>query len=322
MKHYPLKEIKPDTLEKIAQGVLNTYYLDDLQEIDLNNALKNEIEDLWALTEGNDPQSLSEVRKRRKLSDSVTDQALMPQVFEQDDGQLFVAHVCRNEADETLIEIFSNLTLDLTILKEITPAICRAFSWCQAKYIAVWTRPDSKAEKQLLALPGTLPCDSFVAAEQNQLILNTETNICLRPFNLEQDWPWYQQEYNKFLAEQPKMKAIVPISEKEDIEEAIENNLCACAILGNKPLGMIMGETSSELSYNGLLFSDIFIAGQYRGLGYASPIQRLFIKEKLNEFDLFLGFINRDNMPSMKNALKQGRRLLRQEICIPRTHLI
>ncbi|WDD99340.1 hypothetical protein [Thalassomonas actiniarum] len=322
MKHYPLKDVKADTLQRVAQGVLNTYHLGDLQEIDLDKALRNEIKDLWALNEGNDPQSLNEVRKRRQLSDSVTDEALMPQIFERDNGQVFLAHVCRNEADETLIEIFSNLSLDLATLKEITPQVCQAFSWCQAKYITVWTRPGSDIEQQLLALPGTLPCDSFVAAEPNQLLTDIDTGIRLRPFDLEQDWPWYQQEYNEFLAKQPEMKTIVPISEKEEIKEAIENNLCACAMSGDKPIGMIMGESSSELGYNGLLFNDIFIAGQYRGLGYASPMQRLFIKEQINKFEFFFGFINRENTPSIKNAFKQGRRLLRQEICIPGPLLI
>ena len=322
MKHYPLKDVKPELLTRIAQGVLNTYILDQLKNINQDKALENEIKDLQALNEGNDPQSLNEVRKRRQLSDTLPDEALMPQIFELDSGQVLLAHVCRNEANETMIEIFSDLSLDLTKLKAITPQVCKAFSWCQPKYIDIWARPGSEVEKQLLSLPGALACDSFVAAELHQLLLATDTDIRLRPFNLEQDWPWYEQEYNDFLAKNPKMKSIVPISEKDEIEAAIKNNLCACAMLGDQPLGMIMAESSQELGYNGLLVTDIFIAGQYRGLGYASPMQRLFIQENINKYNLLLGFINGVNTPSLKNAFKQGRRLLRQEICIPREVLI
>ncbi|WDE05159.1 GNAT family N-acetyltransferase [Thalassomonas viridans] len=322
MKHYPLKNAGPEIVARIARGILNTYDLSGLPCIDRDKALANEIKDLLVLNEDIDPESLNKVRQRRRLDDTIADEALMPQIFERDNGQVLLAHVCRNEADETMIEIFSEEALDLAELRKVTPAICRTFSWCRPKYINVWTRPYSAIEKQLLALPGSLACEGAVAAKKEQLLLETDSPLQLRPFNLGQDWPWYQQEYNNFLAENPKMKTIVPITDKEDIEQAIADKLCVCAVLGDEPIGMIMGESSQELGYNGLLITDIFIAGQYRGSGYAAPMQRLFIKENYREFDFFLGFIDRNNLPSLKNAFKQGRKVLRQEIYIPTAHLI
>jgi len=321
-KHYPLKDVDDHTLAKIAQGVLNTYYIDKLNDIDLNKALANEVEDLWELNEGNDKDSLAEVRIRRKLTDSVIDEMLMPTIFEFENGLLLLAHVCRNEADETLIEIFSDQVLDLSILKTIVPIINQGFSWSEAKYISVWTKPDTEAEKQLLALSGSLACDSFVAANQKQLVLTANSELTLRAFDLESDWPWYEHEYTRYLDKHPEMKDIVPISSKEDIEESISEYLCMCALKDGNVIGMIMAEESSELGYNGLMFTDIFIGESYRGKGYASPIQRLFIKENQDKFKLFSGFINKNNLPSLINATKQGRQLLRQEICMPTYHFI
>ncbi|SFC58417.1 hypothetical protein [Pseudoalteromonas denitrificans] len=322
MNQYPLNNIKPEVLKKIAQGVLNTYQLDSLKEINIIKALENEMVDLEALNEGNDAQSLAAVRVRRALDESVTDEMLMPTVFEYNDGLLILARVCRNDADETLIEVFSDQVLNIEILKKVMPSIITAFSWCTAKYISVWAKPNSSAEKELLALPGSLGCDSFIAADKHQVLLETDSQLSIRAFNLENDWPWYENEYNAFLKENPHMKHIVPISEKDEIEEAVDNNLCACALLGSTVIGMVMAEASQELGYKGLLFSDIFITGAFRGKGLASPMQRLFIKEKLAEFELFSGFIDKNNLASIKNAAKQGRQLLRQEICLPTQLLV
>jgi len=80
---------------------------------------------------------------------------------------------------------------------------------------------------------------------------------------------------------------------------------------------MVMGEVSEELGFEGLLVSDIFIAKQFRGQGLASPMQRLYYKLHNENFNFFFGYIDASNKPSYKNALKQGRKLLRQELYLP-----
>ncbi|MFM9745684.1 hypothetical protein ACKI2C_49870, partial [Streptomyces brasiliscabiei] len=76
-------------------------------------------------------------------------------------------------------------------------------------------------------------------------------------------------------------------------------------------------ESSEELGLNGLLVSDIFIAKQFRGQGFASPMQRLYYQQYKQDFEFFFGYIDATNKPSYNNALKQGRRLLRQELYLP-----
>ena len=321
-KQYPLKDVSDDVLAKIGQGVLNTYHIDNLCDIDRKNALSNEIKDLLKFNEGNDSESLAKVRTRRQLPNSITDEMLMPTIFEFENGFLLLASVWRNEADETLIEIFSDQVLDLVLLKTVVPILNQAFSWALAKYISVWTKPDTQAEKQLFELSGSIGCDSFLAANQKQLVLTSNSELTLRAFDLEIDWPWYEKEYTHFLTQNPKMKDIVPISSKDEVQEAISDSLCVCALKDGNVIGMIMAEESSELGYNGLMFTDIFIGEHYRGQGYASPMQRLFIKEHFNKYQFFCGFINKENLPSLNNAIKQGRQRLRQEICIPVHHFI
>ena len=317
MRHYPLEQITEDKLRRLAQGVLNSYRLDGLEHLDVEKAIANETTDLLALDEDTDPESLREVRQRRQIADSVPDCDLMAQVVELDNGELLLANVCRNDADETLIEIFTETAPELPLLQQVVPYLRRLFAWCTPKYIAVWPQPGSPNADELLALPGGLPGDSLVAAETAKLQLAVDSELTLRPFELERDWPWYEREYQAFLAEHPHMEHIVPISEREEIEEAIEAGLCCMAHYRGEPLGMLMAETSNELGYRGLLFSDIFIAGPFRGQGFASPMQRLFLNQQLDNFDFFLGFIHASNTPSWRNAAKQGRVLLRQEVYVP-----
>ena len=66
-KQYPLKDVSDDVLAKIGQGVLNTYHIDNLCDIDRKNALSNEIKDLLKFNEGNDSESLAKVRTRKTL---------------------------------------------------------------------------------------------------------------------------------------------------------------------------------------------------------------------------------------------------------------
>ena len=75
--------------------------------------------DLLKFNEGNDSESLAKVRTRRQLPNSITDEMLMPTIFEFENGLLLLASVWRNEADETLIEIFSDQVLDLVLLKTV-----------------------------------------------------------------------------------------------------------------------------------------------------------------------------------------------------------
>ena len=320
MNVYPLKDAEREVLNKISIGILSTYNLTPLPNLPFQKALSNEVEDLLTLCDGNDPESLIAVRKRRKLSECVTDEQLMPTVFELDCGRLILAHVCRNHFDETLIEIFSDQVIDLSCLKDLAPVLLERFSWANAKYFDVWQQPNSEISHSLMDLPGSVAWDCFVAASKNMLALETDVNISLQRFDIDKNWHWYQREYKAFHQERPELTESVAIEDKDDVIEAIENGLCDIAYYKGQPIAMIMAEQSSELGYKGLLFSDILVAKEFRGQSLGSQVQREFIKKHINEYDLFLGFIDYSNKASLKNAAKQGRQLLRQEIGVLTEH--
>ncbi|MGS0536360.1 GNAT family N-acetyltransferase [Pseudoalteromonas sp. SaAl2] len=153
----------------------------------------------------------------------------------------------------------------------------------------MWPAPASPQAQQLLLLPGARAVDSLLGSQAPLLdVSNTlKADISLQPFELEKDWPWYEQEYNQFLTENPAMANIVPISDKEELSESIEAGLCSMAFYKGQPLGMVMGEVSEELGFDGLLVSDIFITKQFRGQGLASPMQRLYYQQHTQDFELF-----------------------------------
>ncbi|BDF93503.1 hypothetical protein [Pseudoalteromonas sp. KAN5] len=319
MRHYPLYKIDDVCLRRLGVGVLNTYNLTDITDLNIEKAINKESQDLLALNDDCTSDDFIELRQRRNISDDVVDDDLFAQVVEGDDGGLFIVSVCRNDDDETMFEVFSEHSLTESVLKELVTYIRKVFCWCTPKYICVWPAPKSQQAQQLLSLPGARAVDSLLGSQTPLLNVcdDLKEDISLLPFELEKYWPWYEQEYNKFLTENPAMASIVPISDKEELMESIEAGLCSMAFYKDEPFGMLMGEASEELGFDGLLVSDIFIAKQYRGQGLASPMQRLYYQQHVHDFELFFGYIDASNQPSYSNALKQGRKLLRQELYVP-----
>lgn len=319
MRHYPLYKLGQEGLNRLAQGVLNSYKLDTISDLDVGKAIAKECEDLLTLDENCTPAGIREIRSRRQISDDVPDDDIHAQVVEGDDGSLFIISVCRNDDDETMFEIFSEHSITEPVIKEVVAYISKVFCWCTPVHICVWAAPESPQARQLLSLPKARAVDCLLGTQKPYLAVCDAVNaeISLQPFELEKHWSWYEQEYTQFLAENPVMASIVPISDKEDLGDSIEEGLCSMAFYQGQPLGMIMGEHSAELGFNGLLVSDIFIAKQFRGQGLASPMQRLYYQLHEANFEFFFGYISAANKPSFNNALKQGRSLLRQELNLP-----
>ncbi|WP_392343231.1 hypothetical protein [Pseudoalteromonas prydzensis] len=319
MRHYPLYKISQECLYRLGKGVLNTYNHTEITNLDVGKAIAKECEDLLALDEDCTPAGIREIRSRRQISDDVPDDDIHAQVVEDDNGNLFIISVCRNDDDETMFEIFSEQSISEVVVKEVITYIRKVFCWCTPVHICVWPAPESPQAQQLLSLSGTRAVDSLLGSQAPFLDVRDDlkTAISLQPFELDKHWAWYEQEYNQFLAKNPAMANIVPISDKEELSDSIEEGLCSMAFYQGQPLGMIMGEQSEELGFDGLLVSDIFIAKQFRGQGFASPMQRLYYQLHEPNFEFFFGYIDATNKPSYYNALKQGRKLLRQELYLP-----
>lgn len=316
MRHYPLYKIDQECLHRLGKGVINTYNLTGITNFNIEKAINKECQDLLALNDDCTSDDFIELRQRRDISDNVPDDDLFAQVVEGNDGNLFIISVCRNDDDETMFEIFSEHSFTESALKEVVVYIRKVFCWCTPKHVCVWPAPKSPQAQQLQSLPGARAVDSLLGSQTPLLDVSDalKAAISLQPFELDKHWVWYEQEYNQFLTENPAMASIVPISDKEELSESIEAGLCSMAFYQGEPLGMVMGEVSEELGFDGLLVSDIFIAKQFRGQGFASPMQRLYYQLHEPNFEFFFGYIDATNIPSYKNALKQGRKLLRQEL--------
>ena len=319
MRHYPLYKIGQECLYRLGKGVLNTYNLTDITTLDTEKAINKECQDLLALNDDCTSGDFIELRRRRNITDDVPDDDLFSQVVEDSDGNLFIISVCRNDDDETMFEIFSEQSISEVAVKEVITYIRKVFCWCTPVHICVWPAPESPQAQQLLSLTGARAVDSLLGSQTPLLDVRDDlkTDISLQPFELDKHWAWYEQEYTQFLAKNPAMANIVPISDKEELCESIEEGLCSMAFYQGQPLGMVMGEVSEELGFNGLLVSDIFIAKQFRGQGFASPMQRFYYQLHEPNFEFFFGYIDATNKPSYYNALKQGRKLLRQELYLP-----
>ncbi|WP_299981748.1 GNAT family N-acetyltransferase [uncultured Pseudoteredinibacter sp.] len=317
MQHYPLNKISQSNLDRLAASVLESYSYQDLYQFSYQKALKNEARDLWALTEDEDPESLQVVRERRGLGPEIQDEQLLARVFEIENNGLLLANVCRNDADDTLIEIFTTEDCDRVFVERWAKFLSNFFSWAKAKYIVCWPLVGSEAAKSLLSISGSYLADSFLAAHILDVPLAMNHDLSFRAFGVEQDWEWYEREYQQFLQENPRFSDIVPMTEKDDIAEACEERLCDVAMFKGERLGMVMAEVSTELGYQGILISDIFIVEKYRGKGFASSLQRGFLASRAEGCQLICGYIDASNKASLHNAMNQNRQILRQECYIP-----
>ncbi|MBB6521429.1 hypothetical protein [Pseudoteredinibacter isoporae] len=315
--HYPLKDISNDNLRRLSDAVLQSYCFEGLANFDKEAALENERTDLWSLTDDDNPESLQGVRERRGLGADVQDEELMARVFELENGGLLLANVCRNDADETLIEVFSTEVHDKTFFDNWAGYLKQFFYWANARYFVCWPRVGSEGARQLSEIEGSYMADGFWAGAMKNIPLVQNHALEFRPFSMAEDWEWYEREYQAFLEQNPKFKYIVPISDEEELEEACEEGLCDIALYKGEKLGMVMAESSAELGFDGVMISDIFIASAFRGKGFASSLQRGFLASRNEQFAFVCGYIDARNPASFSNARNQGRALLRQECYIP-----
>jgi RimJ/RimL family protein N-acetyltransferase len=123
--------------------------------------------------------------------------------------------------------------------------------------------------------------------EALDLVLEGPDGFEVRPVTDESYLPWYESEYHKFHLSNPHLKSWVAMSEREDLEKYRNQELLYGAYLGSELIGLIGGEERPLLGLSGLYLGELLISEKYKGKGFATQMQRLYLKSSLVNLRLF-----------------------------------
>ena len=119
----------------------------------------------------------------------------------------------------------------------------------------------------------------------------------------------YLNEYNIFHVKNPNLKDEVKPESLEDFEEAINNQLLYKIVIENKNAGIIAGSAFDYYRIQGVCILEEILYDSFKGKGLGIYIQKEFTKKLLGRSQLLWGTISSLNQPSLKTALRNGRKV-------------
>lgn len=117
--------------------------------------------------------------------------------------------------------------------------------------------------------------------------------------------------YRRFHEARPELAEAVPVSALDDLEGCAQaGGLYAC-LAGTELAGIVAAEPVAQYSVDAWLMWDIVLARQYCGKGLAPLLQRAVLDRlDLARAPLVAGTIHAQNQPSLRTALRVGRRVV------------
>lgn len=208
----------------------------------------------------------------------------------------------REEAFVHFLLGFFPCARDLEELKALAQNQFAAFA---PKSFSIWLRPGASG------LPPPLRMGRiFLAGRRIELLGNSRPAHYERVELREQplDYAWYEKIHEEFHLAEPGQKNWVPITDREELERSKLAHIWVDGTLA----GIIAAEEKPFLGEPGLYFSEFLLTNEWKGRGLAAAVQRKFIERELAA--QYWGTIDANNQPSLKTALRIGRKSVREEL--------
>ncbi len=215
---------------------------------------------------------------------------------------------------------FVNIWCSFPIQKELDNIIeiaKKEFKIFKPKFVRFNLKPNSILSKKY---------DKYKASN---FFTNSITRICEKdlPINFKEIslkkvknldfYDWYKKIYDEFHKENKYLKFIVSSNSKADFENNIKDNLIYFIEYKNKRIGLISGASRMFLGKKAIYMYEIVIEKEFKGKKLATATQRKFIEINKNNYHFIWGTISNKNIPSYKNALRIGRKIISTEILLP-----
>lgn len=119
----------------------------------------------------------------------------------------------------------------------------------------------------------------------------------------------YLNEYKIFHLNNPCLIDEVKPESLEDLTESMSNQLLYKIFIDNKEAGIIAGSIYNYYGVSSVCILEEILYDTFKGNGLGVYVQREFIKKLMGRYELLWGTISSLNTPSLKTALRNGRRI-------------
>ena len=119
----------------------------------------------------------------------------------------------------------------------------------------------------------------------------------------------YIKEYEIFHKRNPALSSVVKAESIDDFKEAIQDELLYKIIINGSTAGLIAGLARDYYGLKGVNILEEILFDTFKGKGFGAYIQKAFTLKLKNRYFVLWGTISDLNLPSLKTALKNGRRV-------------
>ncbi len=134
--------------------------------------------------------------------------------------------------------------------------------------------------------------------------------VQLKPAQSIQEWyPQYKASYEGLYKENPNFKEMASLESKETLQYLVDKNLLYEIWIENTWAGIIGVDKDSELFMEGYLVYEELLIDKFRGKKLGAATQRKMLEQlPITGQEMLFGTIHYKNTPSIKTALKVGRK--------------
>jgi len=121
----------------------------------------------------------------------------------------------------------------------------------------------------------------------------------------------YRQLYADFHGARPDLEGHVEMAGQEDMQECADMGGLFCFFEGSQLIGLVAAQPEQKFGVRAWTMWEIVLARPYCGRGLAPAMQRVVLDNlDMDQAALVIGTVHGKNLPSLKTALRVGRRIV------------
>lgn len=293
------------------------------QDFDFESFEINQAE--FAVTLGKELESYLNLSKTEKLQSwfenvnipNTIVEDFKERIFETKSGKVMMGiRFLGMDLAKPFINIWASFPLEKE-LENIKDFARNSFAVFKPKHIKFWANPNSDLTKQ----SQKYICQNYLVGNINEIVNsakpNNYENIDLELVINVEVYEWYVKIYNEFHQENPNLKSFVMPNSIDIMQDSIKQNLCYFIKYNGEKIGLIAAEKDAYFGVPSLYMNEIIISKEFKGKKLATAAQRKLIALNKKDFTFIWGTIDQKNIPSTKNALRIGRKVISSELLLP-----
>ena len=189
--------------------------------------------------------------------------------------------------------------------------ICKQeFKIFKPKHIRFWSK--NKKQKNV--------CQNHIVGNIQEICVSKKPinyeNVALEKITNLDFYAWYEKMYTQFHKDFPELKAYVSINSLETFTDIMKQKMCYFIYFEGEKVGLIAANKDECLGMPSIYMYEIIIDKKFKGKKIATASQRKLIELHKENYTYINGNIDSRNIPSTKNALSVGRKIISSEILL------